>query len=957
MATKKSSLRLDSVPVYVELKRYGMAFEPAGGVEVKVCCPFHGDESPSCHVNLEKRVFHCKTANCEQHGDLIDLLAKFKQTTRPVIIADLATRYDIEDEKTIDPTAIERWHEDIWNHDYLRNELCKRGLNDAMIRRHRLGVQVGKTDVRITIPIRNTTGSFVNVRKYLPGAPGPEKMKNTAGFGKKPRWFPVDQLQYDTILITGGECKAIVALEELNAYSIGAVAGAWGESNLVKSELTRELKGKRIYICLDVDSAGQGAATKLAYALRMICPFVAIIILPLDTDKYPKGDINDYVASEGGKLKPLIDAAIEFNADVPDKLSIDVTEPVDMHLSAAVDAEHSGKRINVKCVVSAMDTTPFFIPKDILIQCPKDQSFCGSCPVSVKGRNTYTIPEESIAILEFIHAPSTHHLEIVKSAIGIPQPCRVCEFEKLSEYNIQDTRVSPQLETSNRYSDRQPIPAVCIGTGLQPNEAFEFTGKFVAHPKTQQAVMLVSKHTPSQDALATFQFDDESAAECQSFWPVEHTVEAIGSKLDGIYNDLSTNITKIRGRHDLHFAVDLLYHSPLLINIDGQQEKGWIELLVVGDSRTGKSKVAKRLIEHYQLGFITEASNCTAAGIIGGMEKMNERWFVSWGLLVRHDQRLVIIDEFSTGPEDVLARIRDARYSGQAKITKIGLNWAANSRVRLGVFSNCPNELKVDAYPYGIAAVKDLINSPPDISRFDLALITTTSDVDKSLINMKPEDETIIEHTHTTEKCRKLVLWAWSRTCKQIQFTPEAISHLYDASKGLEQAFDDAIPLVDRGSMRYKLARMAASLAARLFSCSDDYQSVIVHWTHVEYISQFLHRIYSSPTFGYDAFSKAQKITRSLLDPELVKKCILGMDHPRDFVRSILAQDYIDKQDIADWADVAEPQPVISLLMRKHAIMHRGRYYRKTAPFICFLKELENDPDLLDGTDRKKVEF
>jgi len=148
------------------------------------------------------------------------------------------------------------------------------------------------------------------------------------------------------------------------------------------------------------------------------------------------------------------------------------------------------------------------------------------------------------------------------------------------------------------------------------------------------------------------------------------------------------------------------------------------------------------------------------------------------------------------------------------------------------------------------------------------------------------------------------------------------------------------IPLIDRGSMRHKLARLSASLAARLFSCSDDFESLVIYPAHVEYICRFLREIYLKPVMGYGEFTKAQRNLEIILDPHIVKATIEKAPHPRELCESMLAQDYIEHQDFVDWTSWSKDQcnELVSLFVRKHALVRRGKYYRKAPAFIEILK-------------------
>lgn len=49
----------------------GVSYKPTGKPEVQILCPFHDDHKPSCWVNLDKGVYHCKACNAQ--GGRLDM--------------------------------------------------------------------------------------------------------------------------------------------------------------------------------------------------------------------------------------------------------------------------------------------------------------------------------------------------------------------------------------------------------------------------------------------------------------------------------------------------------------------------------------------------------------------------------------------------------------------------------------------------------------------------------------------------------------------------------------------------------------------------------------------------------------------------------------------------------------------------------------------------------------------
>jgi hypothetical protein len=597
------------INVLAEFERLGVEYEWAPDSEhVKVRCPFHNDTKPSANVHVKKGLFNCYTAGCKEHGDIVTFLARVLKTTRATLIVDLAKRYDLDKAKTIPMQTVERYHQRIWDAKPLLAELYARKLTDEDIRYYRLG----EKDGRVTIPIPNLGKSIVNIRKYLPGAPGPDKMQNTKGHSKI-TLFPVEQLQYDDIVLTGGECKAIVGARHLNPHKVGCITATAGEGNW-DPKLTREFVGKRVWIVFDIDEAGRKASELVANYLFHSAAEIFIVQLPLDADKYPTGDINDFYA-EDGDLKPILDKAAETPWTPRIAAVLDDSEPTETDLVNATTADFAGRRVKLKATIGAIDTAPFIIPKTIQVNCTKDQKECVLCRVFSTNTEEFELHPESPAILDMVGSNRKTQHSALCVGLGVPESCRVVTYEAIDFYNVEDTRISPQLEITNRSNERVLQPAVCIGPGVDLNESYELVGRMHPHPRTQQATLVLSSYKATQDALSSYTLKAPEALEL--FQPDDWTVLDIGKKLDAIYQDLESNVTRIFQRRNLHLMVDLAYHSPLLINFDDKSHKGWVEVLIVGDSSQGKSEATLSMMNHYGLGSMVECKNASVAGLLG----------------------------------------------------------------------------------------------------------------------------------------------------------------------------------------------------------------------------------------------------------------------------------------------------------------------------------------------------
>lgn len=931
--------QLLTINALAELERVGLDFDVCGDDEVKVRCPFHDDKTPSCAVNVKKNVFKCHASGCGADGDIVTLLAKVLKTTRRVMWEDLSTRYDFDEARTISSAAVERWHEAVWTAKPLLKELYARGVTDEMIRVRRIGYD----GHRLTIPIYNAQGLVVNVRQYLPGAPGPEKMRNKRGCGKM-RLYPVEQLKYDTLVICGGEMKAVVTAALLNAHDIGAITATAGEGNW-DAAFNREFVGKRAYVMYDVDREGVLGADSLCARLKKDVAWIGRVDLPLNTEQYPHGDVNDYIGQEhktDDDLLALLRAVVawEPTAHADEDVNGEVT---DLHVSDSSKAQYTGKRIRVKGNVAAIDTAPYIIPKRITARCERNQEWCSQCPVFIEraddtGAVSMVLPAESPAILDMVAMPKKVQREALIEGLRMPL-CKTVEFTTTEYYNVEDIRLSPQLEISSRSIDDVLQPALYVGHGLESNESYAFTGRMFPHPKTQQSILLISESTPTRDALSTYAPTLDELQHLRVFQPTEWTVDAVREKLSAVYDDLSANVTHIYDRSHLHFVIDLAYHSVLLFNFDGKQTKGWVEVLIVGDSSQGKTETVLRMMQHYGLGERIECKNATVAGLLGGLQQMGTRWFVTWGVIPAHDKRLVILEELKGTSTEVIGKLTDMRSSGVAEIPKIEKR-RTHARTRLVMISNPRSDRQLSMYNFGVEAVKELIGGLEDVRRFDTVLLVSASQIASERLNQLQTYRPKVIHVYDDHACRDLILWAWTRTVDQVKFTDEAVTSVLSEATRLCAKFTESMPIVDRGSMRFKLARLSIALACRTFSNDD--VSVLVRDCHVKYISKYLEDVYDDPIFGYRDFSDAVAVNETLLSVDLLKKAILQTPFPSDIIKQLLYTNDIELRDICDWCgwDRNESMQLLSMLVRKHALLRDGFGYRKTPAFIELLKEL-----------------
>jgi len=197
----------------------------------------------------------------------------------------------------------------------------------------------------------------------------------------------------------------------------------------------------------------------------------------------------------------------------------------------------------------------------------------------------------------------------------------------------------------------------------------------------------------------------------------------------------------------------------------------------------------------------------------------------------------------------------DIRSTGIAEITKIRTE-RASARTRLLMMSNTRDGQPLGAYNTGVEAIRSVFSHAEDIRRLEFAICVATGEVTTDELNKEPE---VREPRFSSDACRNLILWAWSRTPEDICFQSGVEEMILKEAVSLSERYSASIPLVEPADMRLKLARLSVSCACRCFSC-DSEGKVVVLPEHVDFVAKFLKSCYDSPYMAYDLYSgRAEK--------------------------------------------------------------------------------------------------
>jgi 5S rRNA maturation endonuclease (ribonuclease M5) len=906
----------------------GDTFRENGDIDAHCPLPNHAggvDRKRSAVLNFEEGVYYCN--GCGVGGTLDDLMAiKDQWNPPPDGFENKATVRRRAARTTELPTAadVERWKRALADDPVLMDDLKNaRGLWTKTLDVFQVGWD--KKELAYTFPIFDSKGALVNVRWYQIRPPkGRRKIWGVTGHNA-PRLYPATALLKakrdpgKSIIICEGELDAIIC----NQYNFRAITKTNG-AKVWRPGWNDLFKDLTVYVCHDMDHDGQTANRKIARSLTRSGVNVLVLKLPYAVTKDHGKDITDWWLehdADRDAFQRLLDEARPF-----DEASVEDPQEVDPNPAAVVDAfdaRRVGRPLALTVTVKGRREPGYSVPRKIEYRCTRDAGKpCMVCPLydaePEPGEADAVIAGADPRLLEFLDATRPQVSELLRKIKGIPK-CPKININVTEHQAVEILYARPSVEHSNgSNSDYKNITLTSVGRhDTAPNQTVRVVGALHPDPRRQSNAFLTWDVSRMETSLDRFEMTSDIHEDLQRFQP------KLGQKplhkLREISNDLADHVTHIYGRPTLHAAVDLVYHSVIGFAFDGKPlDRGWMEILVVGDTRAGKSETGKLLRNFYGAGEVVLCEAATYAGIIGGAQQFggNKEWAITWGAIPLNDRRLVILDEISALTVEEISQMSGVRSSGVAELTKIQQE-RTHARTRL-IWMGNPRSAAMKDFTYGVQAIKPLIGSPEDIARFDLALSVSSGDVPSSEINRPRE---VGPQQFPQASARNLLRWVWSRSPEHVVWDQGATQAVYEAAETLGGRYVEDPPLIQAANVREKVARIAVALAARLFSTDARGESIIVKRAHVQAAVSFINVLYTNPDFGYGERSREIIEDRRAAENNaaLIKRYLQNKPGLARFLRS---NGQFRRQDLEEVLDIdrEEANAIISQLYELRAV-------------------------------------
>ena len=417
--------------------------------------------------------------------------------------------------------------------------------------------------------------------------------------------------------------------------------------------------------------------------------------------------------------------------------------------------------------------------------------------------------------------------------------------------------------------------AYSIKRKLESGKKYRATYKLVPHPyKGQALIMIILDVEDSSDSVSSFVITDETKRNLDVVRNIQG--ETVSDKIN-LLTEKFKGILSYNGYNQLIQTFDLAYHTVLEFNFGKfKNVRGYLDTLIVAESRVGKSTTAEALQRLYGLGTFTSlaGSSATIAGLVGGSNKVNGSYQTRAGLIPQNHRGLMIFEELAKSNANILRELTDIKSSNQVRITRVNGSLNLPALVRMVTLTNVKGGDKarsIASYPNGIDILMELIGTPEDIARFDVMLILGAKGNQE--IDPYWEPETPLP----TEVYQDRIRWVWSRSVEQVIISEEVGRYIIECCNSLNKDYDCYIKIFGTEAWK-KVARLAIAVAGYLVSTDDTYEKIIVKQEHVDYAVQFYKELYDNDTFRLKEYVEQERKYNTIDDAgvDLLNELYIG---------------------------------------------------------------------------------
>lgn len=823
---------------------------------VKMCCPFqhtkkefdpntwgekevnYYENVPSSSINLDMRVFHCFT--CDRTFKEMEFAQTITGKDKESIIREYTTKEELQNDtvswETMQHKAL------LTNKDVLEKLYALKIMPDV-IDNLKLGYM---TNCLATPVFKN--GSLINIARYninnIKGKPKNEYNKNANTGDIVP--FDIWKADFRDTIICEGEKDMIIA----RSQGFNAITLTGGSQASLQNDYIEYFKGRKVYICYDNDDAGRTGAIKRYKELYRVADVYITDISSVCV--LNKEDVADFFVKYEQDCTSFQNV-LETHSKKPSEDDLNkVKTKNEIKLSKIEDnIKNSVFRKMLKSTLQIIATcTETYATPEWAIFKPKESE---EKEVETKSWYLSSSHEDFLELIE--GTVKTRDIpSLIASLVGL-DPKKWFKDYTLNTGTLQTiykvTVADVALENDEKASEF--TIDLYSKTPLEIGNVYEIKYKLYPHPKQGRKIIAIADEINE----TTYDFDTDNSELTQSLdvFKPDGTIE---NKINELYESARCHIVPYLNR-DVWFSMDLVFNSPLDITYK-TPIRGALDIFVLGDTRTGKSEMSKALNRLYDFGETIPLKTATVASLIGGTDDKIKK--TKLGVIPRHHKELIVMEEFSGAPMDFIKTLTEIRSSNMVKIYRVAGDIQAPCKLRMITLSNPVEGMDLSAYPNGIEPLFELIKAPEDIARYDAFILFPRVEKLSNRFTTKINEQFKINSKHYQIKSK----WIKSLKANNVVISDELGSYIFERGIELNNMFECRFTVFGSETDK-KIARFSSALACMLCS-TDDYENIIVKKEHVDYIVEFLKRVYDNNVFRLREYATEEKSYKTVIEQD-----------------------------------------------------------------------------------------
>lgn len=641
------------------------------------------------------------------------------------------------------------------------------------------------------------------------------------------------------VCLTGGELKAIF----LNQMGIPSTCFTCGEGSYSKKWLSA-FDGMDVEICLDSDPAGKKGADRLARAISDHARRVRIIDLPF-------GDPNDYYRERSWDFSDWKSIPRRSYKEEYEKQSADIP------FTGLRDPDFYDKEVRFRGVIAGSGDTPFFVAEKVTAKCTRGQvdpiPSCAKCSLPECGFDTsWVVPTDTLIEIKSL-SPKKQKKYLREDVAGVPSNCQHPDIEysmrRIANVGlVQDVDSLREDVDDDQQASYFVHRAYYVGKAEpKENEPHSCTGKVIQDPKDSTVSLILRDMIPVKRSFEDSHVSDEIASQINGLPGNNDSAQGISDRLSYIVYEFSELIAQIYGQEDLILGSLMAFFMPIRFSLNKRMnEKIGAEVLLIGDTRAGKTTISKAIMRHYKVGRFISCEGATYAGLVGGADSVGSKKFFTWGALPTQDKGIVVLDEIDDiVTSGVFSKLTSIRSDGVAARTIAGGLRQCSARLRMLMCTNPLGNRKMASYGSTMFAINELISTPQDVARFEYA-IGIYRDDNPDIYNKQPKTDAPM---YSPDIATQHIRWAWKQ---RPELTGEVATAVLEVSTELSNEFK-GLTLLPPSEARWKVARLACAIAALSFSVNSS-GSVDVKTQHVDVAKGWFQSLYGNKWFAYKKY-------------------------------------------------------------------------------------------------------